>query len=374
MRRYTRHILCALFSGCSIAGCTEQRDLYVTISPLFVVKADWSQVPVRPEDATALVFNNSRAVLSNPYMIPATSTQPQKVAADTYDILVFNNMMFSPNDNGFSEIHFKGTDTFTTFEAHANLQGNTNPLFRSGSSEVFVNNPDFIAAATYRRKTIEDVRDFSKKYKDGILTPNLNGDYLNDSVCVTPVCLTRTVQIIVHAKNYKPKFAIYGTLRGMAQGVNLSTRIPTGNNATHPGFRINRAIPDPEHPDYYLLTSEPFTSFGPWWNDPLGANTYTLDLLARYNGQGDVFNFSFNVTRYIPNVVTQWMEKAIESIRPEEEVHRNNGSYDGPIPRMDTILIEVWLDLPEADGSDESLDVGVDEWGDVTIVDVPIQF
>lgn len=374
MKQHTSNILCALLTIIAVAGCTKHRDLYVNISPLFVVKADWSSSSVCTEEATALVFNNNRAVLSNPYMIPAASTQPQKVAVDTYDILVFNNMMFSSTDNGFTDIFFKGTDRFNTFEAYANTQDNANPLFRSGFQEVFVNNPDLIAAATYRRKTIEDDRDFSMKYEDGILTPCLNGDYINDSVSVKPVCLTRTVQIVIRAKNYKPKFAIYGTLRGMAQGVNLVSRHPTGNNATHAGFRINNATIDSEHSDRHILTSEPFTSFGPWWNEPLGKKTYILDILTRYNGQGNVFSFSFNVTRHIPNVVTQWMEKAIESIKSEEEAHRNNGSYDGPIPRMDIIVIEIWLDLPEVIGSDDGLDVGVDEWGDVTIVDVPIRF
>lgn len=308
-------------------------------------------------------------------MQPATATQAQKVAPDTYDILVFNNLMFSPEDNEFENLNFLGTEYFDSFEAHAALNKTASELFRSASQEIVVNNPDLIAAATYRRKVIEHDRMFIMKYEDGIKTGNQEFDYIRDTVEVTPLCLTRNVQVILRVKNYKPKFAIYGTLRGFAQGVNLTTRKPTGNNATHAGFLINKAKADPDHTDRSILTSDVFTSFGPWWDDSLGSNTYTLDLLARYNGQGDVFSYSFNVTNYIENVVTQWVEKAIEVIKSEEEAHQNNGNYDGPVPTMDTIMIEVWLELPNIIGDDkDAMDVGVEDWGDVVIIPVPIKF
>lgn len=352
------------------AGCTKQRDLYVVSSPLFVVKADWSKSTLNPHGATALVFNAQKAVLNNPYMQPPTSSQPQRVATDTYDILVFNNLMFSSIDNEFDYITFKGNDKFDTFEAHATMKQDVNALFRSGVQEVYVNNPDVIAADVYRRKTIDDDREFVMKYEDGKPTGNPEIDYVNDEVRVTPIRLTRNVQVILRIKNYKPKFAIYGTLRGFAQGVNLTTRKPVGNNATHAGFIINKAVADPSNADHHILTSDAFTSFGPWWDDALGSNTYTLDLIARYNGQGDVFSYSFNVTKHIENVVTQWVEKAITTIKTEEATYAANGT----IPKMETIIIEVWLTLPDVVGGDEGIDVGVEEWGDVVIIPVPIRF
>lgn len=365
---YVLLLVAAMFA----AGCTKQRDLYVETSPMLVVKADWSKSTPTPDGATALVYNAHKTVLTNPYMQPSFTTQPQRVAPDRYDILVFNNLMFSPTDNEFDCIDFKHTDRFDTFEAHATLSKQTNALFLAHSSEVIVNNPNVIAVATYRNKVVEDDRRFVMKYEDGKQTGNYAGDYVKDEVRVTPVRLTRTVQVIAGVKNYKPGFTIYGSLRGFAQGVNLSTRKPVGSKATHAGFAIHRAIPDPEHTDCHILTSDAFTSFGPWWGDDAPtSNSYTLELLARYNGQGEVFSFSFDVTKYSDAVVTQGVDKAISTIQAEESAYRQ----DGTIPQIQTIVLEVWLTLPEVIGdNDGGIDVGIEDWGEVVIIPVPIRF
>ena len=340
-----------------LTSCTKQRDLYIENSPLFVVKADWSESTLSPHGATALVFNEQRAVLNNPYMQPPTATQPQRVTPDRYNILLFNNLMFSPTDNEFANIIFQNTDRFETFEAVARENAQVNEVFRSSADEMFIHNTDIIAAATYRDKVIAEGLEYVMKYKDGIRTGNYEGGYLNDEVELTPVRLTRNVQVVLRVKGYKPAFALYGTLRGFAQGVNLSTRKPTGGKATHAGFAINRAI---EADDCYILTSDVFTSFGMWWDDKPQSNIYTLDVLARYKGQSDVFAYSFDVSECV--------EVAAQAIKSEEELYRTVGT----VPKMDTIIIEVTLTLPDVIGDDEGLDVGVEDWGEVVIIPVPM--
>lgn len=356
-------------------SCTQERNLYVVAQTMLTVKANWSESTLSPHGATALVYNSQKAVLPNPFMQPSTTTQAQQVAPDTYNILVFNNLMFSPLDNEFENIDFVGTEHFDTFEAQATLNTKVNSLFKKSDQEVFVNNPEVIAAATYQHKVIEELRDFVIKYEDTDKSDYNMSGAKKDTAQVTPARLTRNVQVTLRVKGYKPKFTIYGTLRGFAQAVNLTTRQPTGSKATHAGFLINRAKSDPDNTKQHILTANPFTSFGPWWNEPLGSNTYTLDILARYNGQGDAFSYSFNVTKPLANVVTQAVEQAIETIKPQEEAYYANGNYNGPTPKMETIQIEVWLTLPEVtdDGGNPDLDVGVDDWGNVVIVPVPIK-
>lgn len=359
--------LCIAFVAIlTLVSCTKQRDLFIENSPLFVVKADWSQSTISPQGATALVFSEQRAVLDNPYMQPATTTQPQKVAPDRYDVLVFNNLMFSPTDNEFANITLKGTDRFSTFEAHAREKTEVNDIFRSDANEVFVYNPDVIAAATFRNKVVEDANEYVKKYEDGIKTGNYEGGYVNDEIELTPVRLTRNVQVVLRVNNYKPNFAIYGTLRGFAGGVNLSTRYPVGSKVTHAGFAINNVIEKLDIADYHIVSSEVFTSFGPMWNN--NENSYTLDILARYKGQTDAFAYSFDVTKCVDNVVIKSVEQSSGVIKTEEELYQK----DGTIPKMETIIIEVALTLPDVIGDDGGIDVGVDDWGDVVIIPIPM--
>lgn len=369
----TRPLLALAALLATASSCTQQRDLFVETSPLFVVKADWSKSTLNPEVATALVYNAQQAVLANPAMQPPTTTRPQRVEPDTYDILVLNNQMFSPSDNGFAHIFFRGTDRFATFEAHATVNPAANPLFRATATtatpQVMVHPPDVIAAATHTGKRIDYDRNFVMKYQDGIRTGHPEEGPLLDSVRVTPLRLTRTLQVVLRVRNYKPKFAIYGTLRGLAQGVNLTTRQPTGSLATHAGLLINKAKADPDNADCHILTSELLTTFGPWWNAPTGSHTYTLDLLARYNGQGDVFNFSFDVTN-VMEYVTRAMEPAMATIRAEEATLATSSTP----PKMATIVIEAWLTLPDAIDEGDGMEIEIEEWGEVVIVPIPIKF
>lgn len=342
-------------------SCTDQRDLYVDCKPLFIIKNDWSAARLNPDGATAMFYARAKPyepMYDNPYR------HKLYLEPNTYNILVFNEVMFSPTNPNLEGVVYRGTEEFNTFGAYAK-QSPVNPVFKAGPDEVMVGYgyPDPLATTTCEKREILEEKQYLLKYKDGKNGFTVYDDYDADSIDMLPIRVTREVKIIAHVKNLKNQFRVSGTLRGLAEGVLLSNRQPDGSDAAYT-FDLNSAVPDPAVEGGHIIVSVPFNTFGPWWSNYPSEHKYTLDIVATNTKQ--IFNYSFDVTQSDGKIVTKSMGEAIVKIKVEEAKYLT----DGTPPAMEQIVIELWFDLPAI--IDDSIDVGVGDWGTDIMIPIPI--
>lgn len=344
-----------------LIGCTDHRDLHVDAKPLFIVKNDWSEARLIPEGATAMFFARPDPKVP---MLSDPTRHKLYLEPNIYDILVFNEVMLSSTDSNLEGIAYRGTDKFNTFGAYAK-PSQVNAIFKSAEDEVMVGYayPEPLATRTEEQREILTEKEYVMKYQNGKNGFAVYRDYDADSTEFLPIRVTRKVKVIAHVRNFKKGIRVSGTLRGMAEGVLLATRQPDGAKATYV-FDLNNAVVDPEREDGYIIVSPSFTTFGPWWNDYPSSRNYTLDLLVGKNG--DTFRYTFDVTKSDGETVTRSVGDAILKIKVEEAQFLK----DGTPPKMEEIIIEVWLALPT--GTDGSIDVDLGDWGTDIIIPIPI--
>lgn len=361
MIKAIKKVLFILLAAGALAGCTDQRDLHVTIKPLFIIKNDWSVSRLTPVSATAMFFARPE-----PYepMHRSAYRHTLYLEPNIYDILVFNEVMFYPNTSNLDGIVYRGTDNFNTFGAYAKPSP-VNSIFRSEPGEVMVGYgyPEHLATRTFEQKEVLNDQQYILKYQNGKNGFPVYKDFDADSVELQPIRVTREAKIVAHVRNLKNQVRVSGTLRGFAEGVLLYNRQPDGANAVYT-FDLNSAVPDPIVQDGHIIVSKSFTNFGPWWNKYPGEQKYMLDLVATKNG--NIFRYSFDVTESDGVTVTQSVGEAIVKIKAEEAQFLK----DGTPPAMEEIVIEVWFDLPP--GMDDSIDVGIGDWGSDVIIPIPM--
>lgn len=361
MMKLTRYSLCALLAVVTSVSCTDHRDLHVASTPMFVIKNDWSVARLNPESATAMLF--ARPQPCEP-MYSDACRHKLYLEPSMYNILVFNEVMFSPTATNLEGIEYRGTDGFQTFGAYAKPNP-VNPVFRGDADEIMVGYgyPEPLATRTFEEKEVLTSKQYLLKYQNGKNGFTTYQTFDADSVEMLPIRVTREIKVIAHVRNLKNKFRVSGTLRGLAEGVLLATRQPAGANASYT-FDLNSAVSDPEVEEGHIIVSKPFSNFGPWWNKYPSDQRYILDIVA---AQGkDLYPYHFDVTQSDGTTVTKSMGEAIVKIKIEEALFQK----DGTPPAMEQIIIEVWFDLPAI--IDESIDVGVGDWGSDIIIPVPI--
>lgn len=345
-----------------LIGCTDHRDLHVSAKPMFIIKNDWSVARLNPEGATAMFFARPE-----PCELMYNNACRHKLYLDpnVYNILVFNEVMFSPTVSNLDGIVYRGTDQFETFGAYAKPNP-VNPIFRSSPDEIMAGYgyPEPLASRVLKEKEILEEKQYIMKYQNGKNGFSVYSHFDADSIELLPIRVTREVEIVAHVRNLKNQIRVSGTLRGFAEGVLLSTRQPDGANAAYT-FDLNSAVPDPKLKDGHIIVSKPFSNFGPWWNDYPSERKYILDIVATRSGE--IFQYSFDVTESDGKIVTKSMSEAIVKIKDEEALFLT----DGTPPAMEKIIIEVWFDLPA--GSNGSVDVDMGDWGSDIIIPIPMR-
>lgn len=361
MMRAIKYLLLTLLTVVVLYGCTDHRDLHVAALPMFIVKNDWSAAQLNPEGATVMFFARPE-----PYEPLFNNPNRHKLYLDPnlYDILVFNEVMFSPSTTNLDGVVYRGTDQFSTFGAYAYTHS-VSPIFGSEPGEVMVGYgyPSVVAAREHGQKEVLPGKQYIMKYQNGKDGNPVYADFDADSVEMVPLRVTRQTKIIAHVTNLKRQSRVSGTLRGFAEGVLLATRQPDGANAAYT-FDLNSAAVDAEVEGGYIVQSKSFANFGPWWNDYPGERRYTLDIVATVGNE--IARQSIDVTESDGVKVTRSVGDAIKKIQLEEAKLLS----DGTPPAMDDIVIEVWFALPEI--GDGSIDVGVGDWGSDIIISIPM--
>lgn len=352
MQRMLPPLLMVLILCC---GCSEQRDLYDVTSPYLLVEGDWIpslSIADMSQNATAMVYNGKGYTKEYFYTHNMITT---KVSKGTYDILLFNGMMFSESDTNLDAIYFKETSHVETFEALVTA-GEANKRLSRGENEFIASNE--MEVLTSRRITVEVMGEnqYYLKYKDGVNGYPTIPNYIEEEIKLVPKPVSYYAQIVVNLINPSSAFAANGALRGFVGSVNMASRMPGHSNVTHHLKLNNMKITQQGGigvPELGTIESPLFVTFGPPVDLP--DRTYEFELKVVLTNGEEVHKF-FNVTKQIAPVI----EAVKENLHEEIEV-----------PVKLTVPIDVTVELPVVDpGQGSGIDIG--DWDDDEIIKIPI--
>lgn len=324
-------------------ACTDQRDLYVKPSPMLLIKNDWepSRTNVQNPMATLMIYPLS----SNKIYMEDHLRKTLALDESDYNVLVFNDYMYSESQTQRNYIRYRGTQSFDSFEAYATSMTGA---FRALPDEVVVNNPDTLSTRSTLDLTVEGKRAFALKYKNGKHRFSTAYDYIEDSLEFVPCRVVHNCVVIVNLQNVKAlngSGRAKGSLRGFSGSSFLASRMPGHSNVTHQ-FNLNGLKLESQNEGSISAT---FSTFGPPLDLP--ERRYELEITVQYPSGREPAPFVFDVTDQLTAQIAQ--------LNADRLLNK---------PIMDDIIIRVDIKL-ENDKAD--WDVSLDDWGDAILIPVP---
>lgn len=342
--------ICA--AALAFAACTDQRDLYVAVSPNIQVDGDWNPSLGRTDmtmDATVIAYDASGLYAKEYFFDPRTAT----VAVDkgVYDILLFNGLMYAPEDTHLDGIYFRGTEGFGTFEAVAQMAEPNKRLGRADGEYIATNNMEIFTSATEHRD-IETAKEYFIKYKNGKNGFDIPESYTEAELGLTPQAMNYPCQVTVTIANITSAYAANGAVYGFAGSAFAASRRPSNFMATHQ-FNLNNKRILSADDDTGTIESPAFVTFGP----PLDMAGKTCSVYINIMlTNGVPFEQEFDVTG---------------QILPFVESVKNNLAGTGDVQYRLEIPIHIELELPVVEPIDGQ--IGLGDWDDDEIITVPIK-
>jgi hypothetical protein len=335
-----------------LAGCTDQRDLYVLSGPVLEVEGDWMPslgVADMTMNATAVAFDSEGGAVKEYFYSPDKVEIP--VTESTYDVLLFNGLMYSPDDTHLDGLKFRGTDRLETFEVMTK-EGSLNSRLGSRSQDEYIASNDMeIVTSALQSQVVDESRSYYMKYKDGENGLETPEDYVYAQMQMTPVPLSYEAQVVVTIKNISSAAGASAALYGFVGSAFMASRLPSHFYVTH-HFNLNSRKWIDQDNDTGTIESPRFVTFGPPLDVP--DNKYEVYIkMILVNGEEHEWTFD----------VTEQMQPIIEEIKANFEsgatIH-----YQLEIP------LELYLELPVVEPVEGS--VGVGNWSDDELITVPI--
>lgn len=302
-------------------------------------------------DATAVAYDAGGLAVKEYFFSPRTVTLP--VDAGTYDVMLFNGLMYAPDDVKLDGgIYFRGTESLSTFEAVAG-EGSQGRMLARAEGEYIASNSMEILTSAVDRQQIDASRAYYKKYDNGENGLDTPSDFVAAELSMTPAPMSYESQIVVKVVNMS---SINGggasaALYGFVGSAMMATRWPTHFYVTH-HLNLNSARITDTAKDSGTIQSPVFVTFGP----PLDAPDNVYKVLVKIRMvNGKDFEETFDVT---------------EQILPVIEAIRDNHATGATMQYKLEIPLEVEVDLPKVDPVEGS--IGLDEWGPDEIITVPI--
>ncbi|MDH6357162.1 DUF5119 domain-containing protein [Parabacteroides sp. PF5-9] len=341
-------VLFALF-----VGCDKQRDLYVMVNPMVYLKAHWVPslgINDMSMNATALAYNTENSTIVKEYFHNSDNATIL-VDKGIYDIMIFNGLMYSPEDTHLDNITFRGVDQLATFEAVVNETQPNRRLNKSIDEYIASNEMELLTSAVTQQE-ITASSAYSLKYKDGENGFDTPSNYVEVEMEMTPVALNYECQVVLQINNISSAYSASAALYGFVGSAWMATRQPTHFYVTHQ-FNLNsKRMTDPAK-DRGTIESPVFVTFGP----PIDAPDNTYELYIRIT--------------LVDNTIVEKTVDITDQVQPVIETIRDNMGGTEPVHYQLTIPIQIDnIDLPHVDPVQGG--VGVGDWDDDEIIRVPI--
>lgn len=340
----------------ALAGCDKQRDLYVLAEPLIYIEGNW--VPSLGKssmfmDATAIAYTPTGLYDTEYFSNQNNDDVTLRVEKGTFDVVIFNGLMFAEDDTHLNGVHFRGSDRLDTFEAVAmEATPGRRISLRSDDEYVASNNMEIFTSATERQQ-IEADKGYHLKYEDGKKVEGTHEDNVVEAeLHMTPIAMSYECKVTLKLTNISSAWSASANLYGFVGSAFVASRQPSDFDVTHQFLLNSKKMLDTED-DIGTIESPVFVTFGPPTDQP--GRKYEIDVsVTKINGEPEDETFD----------ITEQLNDALTKIR-----HNLNGGT--PVNHNITIDIEIEMDLPEVDPGDGS--IGVGDWTDDEIIKVPIK-
>ena len=342
-----------IFALLLLAGCDEQRDLYVRVPSTIVVEGDWMPslgLSDMTMNATAVAYNASgQAAMS--YFSRANSTS-LSLQRGTYDIMIFNGLMYSETETHLDDIFFRNTGQIGTFEAVAAEATPSKRLARAEDEYIASNNMELFTSAVQELAVVGD-NGYYVKYVDGENGTDIPPSYVEAEIALTPVAMNFKCQVIGTFDNISSAWSASAALHGFVGSAFVHTRTPSHFYATHQ-FILNSKRMLPGYEDRGTIESPVFITFGP----PVDVADKTYSVFVSITlGDGTKWEETVDVTDQVVPVIEKIKQNIAGTAHEQITI---------------TIYIDLGLhELPVIEFHDGS--IGVGDWEDDEIIHVPIR-
>jgi hypothetical protein len=351
MKSYTLYIT-AFLAVVATQGCTDQRDLYVSSQLQLAVTGDWQPSLGKTDmtmNATAMAFDHNGDVIKEYFYNPSSVDIP--VTGGTYDVMLFNGLMYSPTDTHLDDVYFRGTDALDTFEAVASRGSAIGRIGTRAEDEYIASNYMEIVTSGVQQVDVEASKSYFLKYKNGQNGYDIPTDDIYVDLNIVPVALSYATQVVMTIENISSAAGASAALYGFVGSAYMASREPSHFYVTH-HFNLNSRRMLDRTGDVGTIESPVFVTFGP----PLDALDSRFEVYVKMVlVNGSEMTRSFDVTDQMKPII--------------EEIKENLGSrvdinYELEIP----IDVEVELPIVEPVGGS----IGIEGWDDEELIHVPI--
>ncbi|MDR2891167.1 MAG: DUF5119 domain-containing protein [Alistipes sp.] len=333
-------------------GCDEQRDLYVSPGPVLTVQGDWVPSLGRDDmtnDATVITHLIERDVVSRHYLLEADGVDIP-IEHGTYDVLIFNGMMFDDVDNQLDGVTFQGSDRISTMMATIDPGEPNRRLSRADDEYIATNNMEILTSMIMREHYDTDDAAFYKKYDNGQMISNTVGDYILAQRRLEPHALSHRCQVTVWVSGIDNCLSINAALKGLSGSSSMTTHIPSREFTVTHQFNLNNRVDLGD--GVGQVTSPEFVTFGPPHEDDREVILHIEYTLV--NGEVEVEDVD----------VTEQLDAFLDMVHEthddgEAEIHHNL-----KIEIMHETHIE---DVVPVEGA-----IDLEDWGDDEIIHFPI--
>lgn len=358
MNRLMTHITAITAIVLCFASCDTQRDLYTAASPLLYIEGDW--VPsLNKEDmsqnATAMIYSND--ILTDKEYFQAPKSVTASLDGGEYDVIIFNGLMYSPDNTHLDDVLFRGADNPKTFEGYG-VEAVSNKRLAIRNGEYIISNDMEILTSGHSKVAMEGMEGYYVKYRNGVNGFPTFENYIESSINITPFALSYYTKIIVTLINPSSAAVANGALRGFSGSVYMNSRMPSHFEVTHQ-FKLNSlkitnpgTKGDPTDPETGTIESPQFVTFGPPLDMPEKKYELEVSIILKDNS---TLNRIIDITDQIIPVIDQI---------------RINLKQQEPVQIDIEIPIDVEVALPDIDV--ETGGVGVGDWDEDEIIKVPI--
>lgn len=331
-------------------SCTDQRDLYVAVNPGIYVEGDWQPSLGRADmtmDATALAYDSRGGMVKEYFFDPGHVTLT--VDKGLYDVLVFNGLMYAPEDTHLDGIYFRGVDRLDTFEAFA---GETEPnrrLSRADGEYIATNNMEIFTSATDRRQ-IETGKEYFIKYRNGKNGFEIPDGHIEAEIELVPQAMTYPCQVRFTITHISSAYAANAAVYGFSGSAFVASRRPSGFRVTH-HVNLNNKVILSSDDDTGTIESPVFATFGPALDTPQ-CSVYVSVMLVN----GIELEREFDVTDQVLPFVARVKDNLLGTLPTQYRL---------------SIPIELELELPLVQPIEG--EIGLGDWDDDEIITIPVK-